>query len=102
MKNKTRRQKKKRRTGLNGIWCDEQMANVVGLLVRKLRINRRLTQEQLAAQCQVRGLNLTRSALAKIEARVRFVKACELFIIARVLDRPMEEFYPTNYGLRPR
>lgn len=74
------------------------MENVVGLMVCKLRSEHGLTQEQLAAKCQVRGLNLSRGTLAKIEARVRFLKACELFVIAKVLNRPMEHFYPPNFG----
>lgn len=96
MKKNTKRPK--RRTGLNRIWTDEQMANVVGSIVRRLRSEHGLTQEQLAARCQVRGLNLSRSTLAKIEARVRFIKACELFVIAKALGLPMEHFYPPGFG----
>ncbi|MBI3853111.1 MAG: helix-turn-helix transcriptional regulator [Verrucomicrobia bacterium] len=97
MANKNRRNKN---TDLNKVWANGKTANVVGLLVRKLRRERGLTQEQLAAQCQVRGLNLSRSTLAKIEARVRFIKACELFIIAKVLNVAMEDFYPADFGGR--
>jgi transcriptional regulator with XRE-family HTH domain len=92
--------RRKKQTGLNKVWADGKTANVVGLLVRKLRRERGLTQEQLSAQCQVRGLNLTRGTLAKIEARLRFIKACELFIIARVMNVPMEHFYPPGFGDR--
>lgn len=88
----------KKQTGLNKVWANGKTANVVGLLVRRLRRERGYTQEQLAAQCQVRGLNLSRGTLAKIEARVRFIKACELFIIAKVLNVPMEYFYPPSFG----
>lgn len=97
MPNQSRRKKP---TGLEKVWAGGKTANIVGLLVRKRRRERGLTQEQLAAQCQVRGLNLTRSTLAKIEARLRFIKACELFIIAKVLNVPMEQFYPPGFGDR--
>ncbi|GEM_PF-574496 len=97
MPNKNRR---KQKTELNKVWADGRTANVVGRLVRALRRKGGFTQEQLAARCQVRGLNLTRSTLAKIEARVRFLKACELFIIAKVLNVPMEDFYPPGFGGR--
>ncbi|MBI5801873.1 MAG: helix-turn-helix transcriptional regulator [Verrucomicrobia bacterium] len=73
-------------------------ANVVGAHLRRIRSAQGLTQEQLAARCQVQGLNLTRSTLAKIEAQVRLLKACELFIIAKILKVPMEHFYPDDYG----
>ena len=89
-----------RKSGLNKVWADEKTANVVGLMIRKVRRKLGLTQEQLAAQCQVRGLNLSRGTLAKIEARLRFVKACELFVIAKVLKLPMEHFYPEGFGRR--
>ena len=92
--------RRKNQTGLNKVWADGQTANVVGRLVRELRRKCGFTQEQLSARCQVRGLNLTRSTLAKIEARVRFIKACELFIIAKVLNLPMEDFYPPGFGGR--
>jgi transcriptional regulator with XRE-family HTH domain len=95
MPNKHRR---KNQTGLNKVWVDGKKANVVGPLVRELRRKCGFTQEQLSARCQVRGLNLTRSTLAKIEARLRFIKACELFIIAKVLNVPMEDFYPPGFG----
>ncbi len=95
MPNKNRR---KKQTGLNKVWADGKTANVVGRLVRELRRKCGCTQKQLAARCQVRGLNLSRGTLAKIEARVRFIKACELYIIAKVLNVPMEDFYPPGFG----
>jgi len=75
-------------------------AHFVGQVVGELRQKRGLTQEQLAAQCQVRGLNLSRSSLAKIEARIRHVLACELVVIAKVLNVPVEEFFPAGFGER--
>ena len=39
-----------------------------------------------------------RAQLGQIEAQIRMLKACELFIIARVLNVPMERFYPDEYG----
>jgi DNA-binding XRE family transcriptional regulator len=95
-----KRDASRKRKGVNKVWSDAKTANVVGLQVSKLRRERGLTQEQLAAKCQLRGLNLSRGTLAKIEARVRFIKACELFIIALILKVPMEDFYPPDFGGR--
>ncbi|MEQ2006915.1 MAG: helix-turn-helix transcriptional regulator [Limisphaerales bacterium] len=78
---------------------EPEPANVVGAHLRRIRSGQGMTQEQLAARCQVQGLNLSRSTLAKIEAQVRLLKACELFIIAKVLKVPMEHFYPEDYGV---
>ena len=74
-------------------------ANVVGPLLRTHRTKAGLTQKELADLCQRRGIKLTRGTLAKIEAQVRFVKACELFIIAKSLAVPLEEFYPPGFGI---
>ncbi|MHB8519741.1 MAG: helix-turn-helix domain-containing protein [Limisphaerales bacterium] len=91
-----------RKSQLSKVWIDAALVNVVmpGLMIRNLRRQRRMTQEQLSARCQVLGLNLTRGTLAKIEARLRFLKACELFIIAKVLRVPMESFYPPSLAAR--
>ena len=75
-----------------------QSINVLGPLIRKLRIESGLSQKELAGCCEKRGLHLSRGTLAKIESRVRFITASELFIIAKVLKKPMERFYPLHYG----
>ena len=72
--------------------------NFVGLAVREMRLKRGLTQEQLTAQCQVRGLNLSRSGLAKIEACIRQVLAGELVVIGKVLNLTVGEFFPAGFG----
>ncbi len=74
--------------------------NVAGPAVRKLRIKAGLTQKELAARCEEKGLALTRGTLAKIESQTRFVTADELFIIAKVLAVRLERFFPPGYGER--
>jgi transcriptional regulator with XRE-family HTH domain len=78
--------------------ADRFIKDGIGEKIRLRRIELKLTQEQLAAQCQVRGLSLTRGTLAKIEAQIRGIKASELFIIAKVLSISMERFYPPGFG----
>ena len=73
-------------------------ANVIGPALRRHRQQVGLTQKELAARCHDLGLKLTRSTLAKIESMVRYVKACELFIIAKVLRVALEDFYPPGFG----
>lgn len=57
----------------------------VGLRVRKYRMERRLTQDQLAAKLQVNGYDLTRGAVAKIESGQRHIYLYELKAIKEVL-----------------
>ena len=61
------------------------MMNVVGVNIRLLRKQQKITQEQLSAKCNVIGLDISRGTLAKIEAGVRQVTDVEIVMIARAL-----------------
>lgn len=52
--------------------------NAVGPQVRCLRIQNKMTQDDLAAQCNLLGRNISRGTLAKIESQVRRVKDSEV------------------------
>ena len=58
--------------------------NLVGPVVRKLRMEAGLSQEALAARLQVAGWDLSRGGLSKIEARLRRVNDAEVLVLARV------------------
>ena len=73
---------------------------MVGPRLRRFRIEAGLSQKELAARCQERGLDMTRGTLAKIECQARFIEACELFIVAKVLKIALERFFPSRYGER--
>ena len=64
---------------------------IVGQKIRKLRLARELTQEQLAAQLQVKDCDVTRSALAKIEAGQRHLYVDELKVLAEILRVTTDE-----------
>jgi len=68
--------------------------NVVGSVVRKLRMVAGLSQEALAAKLQVAGWDLTRGGLSKIEARLRRVNDAELLVLAKVLKCGVADLYP--------
>jgi transcriptional regulator with XRE-family HTH domain len=68
--------------------------NIVGPQIRKLRYQQNLTQELFAARCSVRGMDLSRGTLAKIEAQVRCVTDAELLIIAEALRAEIRDLYP--------
>lgn len=67
--------------------------NVVGRNVRKLRENRGWTQEQLAAKCNLIAWEVSRSSLAKIEARVRRVTDEEVELLAKALEVEIEALF---------
>ena len=56
--------------------------NIVGPLVRQLRMKRGLTQAQLAAKLNLLGWDLSRDTLAKIESQARWVADFEILRLA--------------------
>lgn len=75
--------------------------NIVGPQVRKLRYERGLKQEDLAARCGVLGWDLSRATLSKIEARLRCVTDAEVQILARALRVELTALYPPKRSGRP-
>ncbi|MCI8651647.1 MAG: helix-turn-helix transcriptional regulator [Oscillospiraceae bacterium] len=66
----------------------------VGQCIRAVREQRGLTQEQLAARLQTRGCDITRSALAKIEAGQRHIYLFELRVLREILGVSYEKLLP--------
>ena len=66
-----------------------------GRNLRRLRMERGLTKEQITARLQLAGCDLTRSALAKIEAGQRHVYPDELYALRNALEVPYEELLPS-------
>ena len=71
--------------------------NIIGPQIRRLRELNNMTQEELAAQCNLLGWNLSRSTLAKIESQVRRVTDTEVALFARVLNVEISELYEESY-----
>ncbi len=65
----------------------------LGQNIRKIRKNQNLSQDQLAAQMQLRGCDMTRSALAKIEVGQRHIYPDELKLLREILGIPYEELF---------
>ena len=74
-----------------------QPANVIGKEIQKRRYQLGLTQEEFAAKCQLRGLNITRGTVSQIEAQVRCVRDTELFTLASILDVSIDSLYPASF-----
>lgn len=63
----------------------------VGENIRKARLQRGLSQEQLAAKLQISGCDITRSALAKMEVGQRHIYADELKALKQILKKNYED-----------
>ena len=64
-----------------------------GRNIRLLRQEKGMTQEQLAAQLQVNGCDITRRALAKIEVGQRHLYPDEIYILRDILRVSFEELF---------
>lgn len=58
----------------------------VGSNIRKLREAANMTQDALAANLQLNGCDITRSAVAKIEVGQRHLYPDELILIRKILN----------------
>lgn len=65
----------------------------IGARIRTLREQAGLTQEQVAAQLQVRGCDITRSALAKIEVGQRHLYPDEILLLKEILHTTLDEIF---------
>jgi len=76
----------------------EKGKNLIGPAVRKLRYERKLSQAQLAARCQLHGWNASRDIIAAIEGQVRYVTDIEILKLAKGLKVPFPALFPQVHG----
>ncbi len=60
--------------------------NLIGARVEFARKNLNMKQKELLAQLQVRGVDLTASALSKLEGQLRYATDVELLALADILS----------------
>ena len=65
----------------------------IGDNIRQLREKAGLTQEQLSANLQLRGCDITRSAVAKIEAGQRHIYPDKIILLKEILHATYEEIF---------
>ncbi len=65
----------------------------IGKNIRSLREKSKMTQEELAAALQLRGCDITRSAVAKIEVAQRHLYPDEIILIKEILGVDFEEIF---------
>ncbi len=59
--------------------------NICGARIHEARCKNRLTQSDLAAQLQIRGIIIERDSISRIEIGTRFVADYELMVFADIL-----------------
>jgi len=70
--------------------------NICGQNVRKLRIEKKMSQDQLAAKLQTEGLGVNQNSVSRIETGKRIVADYELKAIACVLNVSVEVLISDN------
>ena len=70
--------------------------NICGDRVHEARCRLRLTQNDLAAQLQVNGINIERDSVSRIEIGTRFVADYELRSLAKILKVSVDWLLSTN------
>ena len=63
----------------------------IGNNIREIRENANITREFFATKLQLRGCDITRSAIAKIEVGQRHLYPDELILIKEILNTTFEE-----------
>lgn len=71
----------------------------VGNNIRRIREEKGMTQEILAAKLQLGGCDITRSAVAKIEVGQRHLYPDEIILIRRILQTTYEEIFKIEQDL---
>ena len=72
---------------------NKAIENKIGSNIRVLREKANYTQEEVASLLQVRGCDITRSALAKIEVGQRHLYPDEIILIKEILNASYEEIF---------
>ena len=70
----------------------------IGKNIRNLREKAKLTQEELAAQLQLHGCDITRSAVAKIEVGQRHLYPDEIILLKEISVSSLIKYSPISFS----
>ena len=71
-------------------------ANITGRNVERLRKQRGIKQKDFVARMQILGCDINPKSFSKLEGQVRSATDKEIYVIARILELPMEELFKDN------
>ncbi|MGO2233994.1 MAG: helix-turn-helix domain-containing protein [Marinomonas sp.] len=67
--------------------------NITGNQIRNIRVSKQLSQQDVERMCSLKGVDMTRSKLAKVESGMVRVTDEMLKNLADVLNVSVEEFF---------
>lgn len=68
-------------------------ANVIGGILRKVRVNKNCSQTQLCKKLELLGIVMTKEDLSKIESNKKIVKDFEVWGIAKALQISLDNLF---------
>ncbi len=76
---------------------DGEKMNLVGKRVRQFRIEQNLSQRELSIKLETIAVYICRGSISRIEDQTRTVSDIELYGLSQVLNKPIGEFFDTEY-----
>ena len=67
--------------------------NLVGKNIERLRKEKGIKQKDFIAQIQIMGCDMNPTSYSKLEGQIRSTTDKEIFVIAKILDIPIEELF---------
>ena len=71
----------------------ETIKNIFGTYIRIIRINSNISQENLVKKLNLLGLNITQTAISRIENGTRELYDYELYCICKILNIDIKLFF---------
>ena len=75
---------------------DGEHMNLIGGNVRKLRMEKGLSQQALSNKLETLAIYICRGSISRIEDRQRTVTDIELYGLSKVLEVPIESLFETE------
>ncbi len=75
------------------VLMNREIEKRIGNNIRLIREKQKMTQETLSAKLQLRGCDITRSAVAKIEVGQRHLYPDEILLIKEILNTDFESIF---------
>lgn len=72
---------------------NREIERKIGNNIRKIRESKGLTQDTVAAKLQLRGCDITRSAVAKIEVGQRHLYPDEIILLREILSTSYDAIF---------
>lgn len=74
-------------------------SNLVGQKVEQLRKARGIKQRDFISRMQTMGLDINPTSYSKLEGQIRIASDREVYVIAKILNVPIDALFPADVEL---